>query len=87
LHDAILRVKLLIAFVCPAPPQVFDLSLDYDDDEDLLLDWRPQGARLVCCGWGLPCILPEWWYRLLPRQRRVGIMQLICHSRYKHGRL
>jgi hypothetical protein len=59
---------------------VFDLSLDYDDDEDLLLDWRPQGARLVCCGWGLPCILPEWWYRLLPRQRKVGDGTQSCLS-------
>lgn len=50
---------------------MFDLSLDYNDDEDLLLDWRPATTRLVCCGWGLPCILPEWWYRLLPRQRKV----------------
>lgn len=53
---------------------MFDLSLDYEDDEDLLLDWRPP-TRLGFCN----CILPEWWYRLLPRQRKVPA-ENICDS-------
>ncbi|KAK9817285.1 hypothetical protein WJX72_012218 [[Myrmecia] bisecta] len=61
---------------------VFDLSLDYSD-EDVLLDWEQYAGmkRVRCCGcdwtwlarW-LPClnwVPPEWWYRYSRRQRKA----------------
>lgn len=47
--------------------QIFNLDFD-DDDGDVLLDWRPNRTRLLCCG---SVVLPEWWYRLHSRQRKV----------------
>ncbi|KAK9805996.1 hypothetical protein WJX73_002376 [Symbiochloris irregularis] len=62
--------------------QVFDLSMDYSDDETLL-DWEQYaGNRKVrCCGCDvswlqrlLPClpwVPPEWWYKYSRRQRKL----------------
>ena len=53
---------------------VFDLSMDYSDD-DTLLDWEQYAGnrRVRCCGCDvswlqrcmpcLPWVPPEWWYK------------------------
>ena len=53
---------------------VFDLSMDYSDDETLL-DWEQYAGnrRVRCCGCDvswlqrcmpcLPWVPPEWWYK------------------------
>ena len=62
---------------------VFDLSMDYDDDDQVLLDWEQYAGmkRVKCCGLDctalvtcLPCasyLPPSWWYQLNRRQKRL----------------
>lgn len=51
----------------------------------MLLDWRPNRTRLLCCG---TVVLPEWWYRLHARQRKARVffsacfIQCTCHHHY-----
>lgn len=62
---------------------VFDLSMDYDDDDQVLLDWEQYAGmkRVKCCG--LDCtrlvsrlpftsyMPPSWWYQLTRQQKRL----------------
>ena len=62
---------------------VFDLSMDYDDDDQVLLDWEQYAGmkRVRCCG--LDCtrfvtrlpfvrnLPPSWWYQLTRKQKRL----------------
>ena len=62
---------------------VFDLSMDYDDDDQVLLDWEQYAGmkRVACCGLDcsrlvtlLPCasyLPPSWWYQLTRQQKRL----------------
>ena len=62
---------------------VFDLSMDYDDDDQVLLDWEQYAGmkRIRCCGLDctrlatcLPCaryLPPSWWYQLTRKQKRL----------------
>lgn len=62
---------------------VFDLSMDYDDDDQVLLDWEQYAGmkRVKCCGLDctrlvtrLPCasyLPPSWWYQLTRQQKRL----------------
>lgn len=62
---------------------VFDLSMDYDDDDQVLLDWEQYAGmkRVRCCGLDctgfvtrLPCaryLPPSWWYQLTRKQKRL----------------
>lgn len=62
---------------------VFDLSMDYDDDDQALLDWEQYAGmkRVKCCGLDctrlvsrLPCasyLPPSWWYQLTRQQKRL----------------
>ena len=62
---------------------VFDLSMDYDDDDQVLLDWEQYAGmkRVRCCGLdctrlvtSLPCasyLPPGWWYQLTRSQKRL----------------
>ena len=62
---------------------VFDLSMDYDDDDQVLLDWEQYAGmkRVTCCGLDctrlvtrLPCtsyLPPSWWYQLTRPQKRL----------------
>ncbi|KAK9863355.1 hypothetical protein WJX84_004350, partial [Apatococcus fuscideae] len=60
---------------------VFDLSMDYSDDE-VLLDWEQYSGmrkyRACGCEWNwlirclhVPTTPPEWWYRYSRRQRHI----------------
>ena len=62
---------------------VFDLSMDYEDDDQVLLDWEQYAGmkRIRCCGLDctglvtrLPCakyMPPGWWYQLTRKQKRL----------------
>ena len=64
---------------------VFDLSMDYDDDDQVLLDWEQYAGmkKVKCCGLdctrlvtSLPCasyLPPSWWYRLNRSQKRAAM--------------
>ena len=62
---------------------VFDLSMDYDEDDQVLLDWEQYAGmkRVRCCGLDctrlvtcIPCsrfLPPSWWYQLTRKQKRL----------------
>uniref|UniRef100_A0A1D2A2H1 Alpha-aminoacylpeptide hydrolase n=1 Tax=Auxenochlorella protothecoides TaxID=3075 RepID=A0A1D2A2H1_AUXPR len=64
---------------------VFNLDLDYSDD-DALLDWEQYAGlrRFRCCGreWTLPSWArprpPDWWWTYTKRQRRLLLSGAAC---------
>ena len=62
---------------------VFDLSMDYDEDDQVLLDWEQYAGmkRVRCCGLDCtrlvtrtPCskfLPPSWWYQLTRKQKKL----------------
>ncbi|KAL4447646.1 hypothetical protein ABPG75_004865 [Micractinium tetrahymenae] len=66
------------------PQQVFNLDLDYSDD-DALLDWEQYAgmSRTRCCGMDCSraarCLRPpQWWYTYPKRQRRCILGAAVC---------
>lgn len=62
---------------------MFDLSMDYDEDDQVLLDWEQYAGlkRTRCCGMDCTRLVnrlpfsnsfpPAWWYQLTNRQKRL----------------
>lgn len=62
---------------------VFDLSMDYDEDDQVLLDWEQYAGlkRTRCCGMdctrlanrlpGASSFPPAWWYQLSRQQKKL----------------
>ena len=62
---------------------VFDLSMDYDEDDQVLLDWEQYAGlkRTRCCGMDCTRLVnrlpfassfpPTWWYQLSRKQRQL----------------
>lgn len=62
---------------------VFDLSMDYDEDDQVLLDWEQYAGlkRTRCCGMDCTRLVnrlpfansfpPTWWYQLSRKQRQI----------------
>lgn len=74
-------IPLFILFLTTVAVQsTFNIDIDYNGDDDALLEWEQYSKTKTvrCCGWTIPLTPPTWWFRLTKRQRRFLLLTGGC---------
>lgn len=80
-NHSILQSIILLSFVYHFVLQSsFNIDIDYNGDDDALLEWEQYSKTKTvrCCGWTIPLTPPTWWFRLTKRQRRFLLLTGGC---------